>query len=71
MNMNLGQLHTYKSLSPVLKTQTTPDCMTFLILHWGGIFEPGVRAMRIVPGFDKLEDGHSGFRLGLEPTPVE
>ena len=27
--------------------------------------------MRVVPGLDELEDGHSGFRLGPEPAPVE
>ncbi len=27
--------------------------------------------MRIVPGFDKLENGHSGYGLGLETSPVD
>ena len=27
--------------------------------------------MGVVPGFDELEDGHSGLGLGLEPSPIE
>jgi hypothetical protein len=47
------------------------DCILFFILHGGRIIQPGVPAMRVVPGFDKLEDGHFGFGLGLEPASVE
>jgi hypothetical protein len=43
----------------------------FFILHGGKIVEPGVTAMRVVPGFDEREDSHSCFDLGLEPASVE
>ncbi len=45
--------------------------MAFFVLHRRKIVKPRVTAMGIVPGFDKLEDSHSAFRLCLEPASVE
>ena len=47
------------------------DGMFPFVLHGGEISRPGETAMRIVPPFQELEDGHSRLGLRLEPLTVE
>ncbi len=45
--------------------------MYALVVDGRSVTEPRVAAVRVVPSFDPLEDGHLRLGLGSEPSTVE